>query len=122
MPRTIRHYEQPPNRSGRDRSPRVERPAEPAATSTVVVGVIHTTDAVRHIIAAKSRDEVSRQVASYVRSVARERLWPGDAEGVEQAIARGDVEVGVATYFECVGKRWDQEWLVVDALPISDDV
>jgi hypothetical protein len=121
MPRTLIPYQQPPNRPGRDPARHIERSTERRATDNVVVGVIHTTDAVRRIIAARSREELSRLVVSYVRAVARERLWPSDADGVEQAIARGDVEVGIRAYFECVGKRWDPEWLVVDDLALTDD-
>jgi hypothetical protein len=118
MPRTLLEYQPASGRPRPARTARSDRSPDRVTEDLLLVGVIHTTDAIRRIIAARSEEELSRQLASYVRTAAAERLWPKDAEQVEQAMVRGDVEFGVATYFERVGDRWDPEWLVVDRLEV----
>jgi hypothetical protein len=64
-----------------------------------LVALVHTADAVQVTGVATSAGGLERRVATSVRRRAGDRLWAADA-----------------AYFRGVGRRWDQERLVVERL------
>jgi hypothetical protein len=91
---------------------------QPAAVGDRVVPAPHTAlvyalDGVRFVAAASSRRALMRRVAEYVQRQAGEMLWEGDARRVDQLLVGAAYEEAVELYFALVGKRWDEEWILL---------
>ena len=87
--------------------------------SSLVVAVVLNADGVRFSAVAESRDAAHRRVAAYVERRLDVHLWPDDAEHVRALLDAGDHDAAVEHYFERVGDRWDDEWLVT--APVADE-
>ena len=84
------------------------------------VAVVHTPDSVTFAATAGTRAALVQRIAEYVGDVVNDRLLPSDATLVRKLIASGQLDRGIERYFELVGARWDEEWLVTAA--IADDM
>jgi hypothetical protein len=83
------------------------------ALPAVHTALVYALDGVRFVAAATSRRALILRVAEYVGRETNNRLWPADARQVETLLAGGAHEEAVELYFALVGKRWDDEWLLV---------
>lgn len=81
------------------------------------VAVVHSGDEICFVTAASSADALARRIADYVRDRAAHRLWPDDARAVEELLGMGLLREAASHYFGTVGRRWDNERLVVTAVP-----
>lgn len=79
---------------------------------SLLVAVVHTRDAVRFVTATTVRAELVRRLAGYVAERAPTTLHEADAARLDALLAGGEAEAAVAHYFDTVGRRWDEEWLV----------
>jgi len=84
------------------------------------VGVVHSIDGVRLIVAAEARRELIVRLAEYVREHGDHALRPDHARHLRGLLARGELEAAVEAYFALVGKRWDEEWLVTAVVALND--
>lgn len=84
----------------------------------VHTAVVHSRDGVIFSTIASSHASLLEQVADHVRPRVKYLLWPEQAERFDCLFNAGEIQSAVALYFQCVGARWDEEWLVtsVDAL------
>lgn len=86
---------------------------------SLVVAVVLNADGVRFTAVAESREASVRRVAEYVERRLDVHLWPDDAACVRALLDAGDHDAAVTRYFERVGDRWDDEWLVT--APVADE-
>lgn len=86
---------------------------------TVHVAVVYGVNEVRYVTAATSRAALTVSLADYVRGRADNQLWPGDARRLRRLLAARRFETAVEHYFASVGRRWDEERLVIQAVNIG---
>jgi hypothetical protein len=91
-----------------------------ATDRTLFVGVVHSVDGVRLIVAADTRRTLVEELAEYVREHGDHALRPHHARHVRGLLARGELEAAVEAYFALVGTRWDEEWLVTAVVALND--
>ncbi len=84
------------------------------------VAAVVAYDGVRFSCARASRPELIRELAAYVRTRAADQLWPEEAARVNALLEARQLERAISDYFERVGRRWDTEWLLVEATPTSN--
>jgi len=84
------------------------------------VAVVHGTDQVTLVTVAPSRAGLDDQLAEYASRHAGERLWPEDADRVTRLVEGGQRREAVELYFARVGRRWDEERLVVTTVGRTD--
>ena len=94
--------------------------AEHRAGGPLFVAAVLAADGALFSAAAESREASLRQVAEFVRGRLDTRLWPGDAAEVRALLDGGRYDAAVARYFACVGRRWDEEWLVTACVGDGD--
>jgi hypothetical protein len=82
----------------------------------VYVGIVHTADGVLYATVAESRAMLLERIVDHVCARAEDQLWPVHSRRLKQLLDAGEVESAVALYFERVGERWDEEWLVTVAV------
>jgi hypothetical protein len=75
--------------------------------------VVQAPDGVLFEAGADSEHELLRQLAQYVRDRSANTLWPDDARRVWGLLERGKPQAAITLYFDCVGDRWDDEWLEI---------
>lgn len=75
--------------------------------------VVQAPDGVLFEAGADSEHELLRQLAEYVRQRCPNTLWPDDARRVWGLLERGKPQAAITLYFDCVGDRWDDEWLEI---------
>jgi hypothetical protein len=114
MPR-IASFEKPLS----DRTARSERRPD-SSDRTLFVGVVHAVDGVRLIVAADSRRELVWTLSEYAREHGDDVLRPDHARHLRNLLARGELEAAVELYFALVGRRWDEEWLVMAVVALND--
>ncbi len=76
------------------------------------IAAVAAPDGIRFTAAATTRDDLVSRLADYVRDNARVQLWPADTLRVRALLHVGELEAAVELYFDRVGERWDEEWLV----------
>ena len=81
--------------------------------------VVQAPDGVLFEAGADSEQDLLTQVAEYVRTRCAAVLWPDDARRVWGLLERGKPLAAITLYFDCVGDRWDEEWL---ELSRSEDI
>lgn len=82
----------------------------------MVVAVVHAEDGVRYVAAGQWAEDVAPALVEYVRQRAEHVLWE-DAHARVRALLAADLEPdAIATYFEHVGSRWDDERLEIYTL------
>jgi hypothetical protein len=86
---------------------------------TLHVAVVYGPNDVRHVTAAATRAALALRLADYVRRHAGNQLWPGDARRLRRLLAARRFEAAVEHYFASVGRRWDEERLVVEAVDVG---
>ena len=86
---------------------------------TLHVAVVYGVNDVRYVTAAESRAELAVRLANYVRRHAGHQLSPGDARRLRRLLAARLFEAAVEHYFARVGRRWDEERLVVEAVDLE---
>ncbi len=79
---------------------------------SIFVAAVLGTDGMLFNAAADSEELCWFQVAAYVADRLETRLWPENVTRVRALLDIGDYAGAAALYFECVGERWDEEWLV----------
>lgn len=84
---------------------------------TLVIATVHAADGVQFAAVADCREGLVHRVAQHVRRNFATQLWPADAERVRVHLDEGALEAAVTLYFERVGERWDEEWLVTTSVP-----
>ena len=87
---------------------------------TLFVGVVHSVDGVRLIVAVDSRRQLVERLAEYAREHGDHALRPDHSRHLRGLLARGELEAAVEAYFALVGKRWDEEWLVTAVVALND--
>ena len=87
---------------------------------TLFVGVVHSVDGVRLVVAAGSRRQLVEQLADYADEHGDDALRPDHARHLRGLLARGELEAAVEAYFALVGTRWDEEWLVTAVVALND--
>jgi hypothetical protein len=97
------------------------RPAgeSPVPPPLLHVAIVHTPDGVRFVAAALTPAALTERLAEYVRQRAAHQLWPDAARVVHDRLAAGALDQAVASYFAAVGDRWDDERLVIEAVPTA---
>jgi hypothetical protein len=80
--------------------------------SALHVAVVHSADGPSFTTVAASRASLIERLAAYVHDHAEDRLWPGDAARVCTLLESDAAEAAIEFYFDRVGSRWDDEWLV----------
>jgi hypothetical protein len=90
-----------------------------AAQRALHVAVVHTTEVVRFVTVAPSRSALTEQLAGYVQRHAADQLWPADAECVRERLARRELDAAIEHYFATIGRRWDEERLFIDVIPMD---
>ena len=86
---------------------------------SVFVAAVLGTDGILFTAAAESEELCWFQVAAYVADRLDTRLWPERATRVRALLDVGDYAAASELYFEHVGERWDEEWLVAAPIGIS---
>jgi hypothetical protein len=95
-----------------DRTPDVATvAADDRARRPLFVAAVLAADGALFSAAAESPEASLRHVAEFVRGRLDTRLWPGDAADVRELLDGGRYDAAVSRYFDCVGRRWDEEWL-----------
>lgn len=94
--------------------PRLEPSVAHRTATDLLVGVVHTSDAVRFIAIACDETALLQQLASYVAANARDALWMADATRVRALLAVRDFEGAVRAYFTATERPWDRDWLVIE--------
>jgi hypothetical protein len=89
-----------------------------ASESEVAVAIVHAADGVRHLVAARSADELFGELADYVRRHAPKQLFPRSAKRVLDLIERGRADAAVRLYFSLAGRRWDEERLTLRSVEL----
>lgn len=74
---------------------------------------IYARDGLRFSAAAATAATLKRQIARYISDRAESQLWTNDADEVRRLLTLGALNSAIEHYFECVGKRWDDEWIVL---------
>ncbi len=105
------------NARRRDDVRAIPAPSEPslalASDTEVAVAIVHAADGVRHLVAARSADELFGELADYVRRHAPKQLFPSGAKRVLGLLERGNADGAVRLYFALAGRRWDEERLTL---------
>lgn len=95
------------------------RDAGPQIDSVLHIAVVVVVDGVLFTAVEGSKKALRARLGKFVRVNASAKLWPPDSAEVLQCLDRGDVNRGVALYFERVGDRWDREFLHVQVVDSS---
>jgi hypothetical protein len=85
---------------------------------TLHVAVVHTVGAVRLVAAASSQAALAKRLADYVRQHPGNQLWAREARCLRRLLAAGQLNAAIELYFTAVGKRWDEEWLVIEDIEV----
>jgi hypothetical protein len=83
--------------------------------------VVHASDGVRFLAAARRPDELAARVADYVSERCDDALWPSDARRVHQLIDQRCPYAAIALYFSNIGNRWDVEHLELGGLSFGSE-
>jgi hypothetical protein len=112
----------PPSRDGDPLlSGPAESPPDEGHGSSSFIAAVCATDGILFAAAAESYEACLGRIAEYVRCRVDTQLWPMHATRVRGLLDDGHTGVAVSLYFECVGQRWDEEWLVTMHLGGGDD-
>jgi hypothetical protein len=82
------------------------------ACTVQFTAVVHAADGVRFVVAMTNQSALFERLSQYVLANVEHQLWPRDCIAVIDMLRRGEFEAAVEHYFNCVGSRWDAEWLV----------
>jgi hypothetical protein len=74
---------------------------------------IYARDGLRFRTAANTTAALKREVARYISQRAESQLWEPDAAEVSRLLNIGAVNAAIEQYFDSVGKRWDDEWIIL---------
>jgi hypothetical protein len=88
------------------------------ASAAKFTATVRAADGVRFVAASRCAHEIARALVEYVRARCDDVLWPEPARDVHALIAAHQSCAAIATYFEHVGERWDEESL---ELSLSSD-
>ena len=102
----------PPTPDAPDDGARFDAPVTDGDEGPLFVALVLAADGVLYAATAPSREASLRRVAEFVGSRLDTRLWPDDAAEVRALLADGRHGAAVSRYFDRVGRRWDEEWLV----------
>jgi hypothetical protein len=78
---------------------------------TGYIAIVHAPDGVRFVTSARSAHQIAAGLVTYVRARCDDVLWPRAARQVRELIAARQWYAAIATYFDEVGDRWDEERL-----------
>lgn len=81
---------------------------------------MHAADGPQFTAVAACPEALAHRLAEYVRRKHEAQLWPADAARVRALLDAGELDAAVTMYFERVGERWDEEWLVTAQIDPSD--
>jgi hypothetical protein len=92
--------------------------ASKTAAHRLHVAIVYGPDTEPFVTLGRSRDQVVRRLARYVRRSAPDLLWPEDAARVTELLRTGDREGAIDAYFRAVGGedrkvRWEVQRLVL---------
>lgn len=90
-----------------------------AERPTVHVAAVYGVDRVNLLAVAASRSGLYAKLGAYVQRQADLQLYPEEARRVQRLLETGQSEAAVRLYFASVGKRWDPEWLITDAVELT---
>ena len=83
------------------------------------VALVQASDGVRLSTVTSTRAELVRQLADYVRERSAMALWEADSRRVQLLLHEGRLARAIREYFERVGNRWDEEWLVTTRIRVE---
>jgi hypothetical protein len=92
-------------------------PAGPQANFTAVV---HSLDTVRFVASARNAYELCTKILTYIDERCDDVLWPESARQVHALIEERRPFAAIALYFAEVGERWDEEWLELGGMSLSE--
>jgi hypothetical protein len=75
------------------------------------IAIVHASDGVRFVTSARSADQIAVRLVHYVCARCDHVLWPPAARQVRELIDARQWQAAIATYFDQVGDRWDEEQL-----------
>ena len=81
--------------------------------SPTIVAVVQSQDGARLVVAARRPEQITTALVDYVLRRADHVLWSRAAARVRSLIDARDPDSAIATYFACVGSRWDEERLEI---------
>ena len=96
----------------------IVRAVESAPT---IVAVVQAEDGARLVVAARRPEQITTALVDYVLRRADHVLWPRAAVRVRSLIEARDLDGAIATYFACVGSRWDEERLEIHVVGRDDE-
>ena len=88
---------------------------------TPLTATVVAADGVRFVAAAFAPDDLTAQIAAYVRARCAFALWPEDGHEVRRLLDSGRSYAAIALYFDRVGERWDHERLDIQGLSFEDE-
>lgn len=80
------------------------------------VAVVHSRRGVLLVSVAETPAQRDRDLAAYVRDRAERQLAPRTREMVLAQLDRGMIAAAIETYFEAVGREWDEEWVYLEVV------
>jgi len=99
--------------------PRYTADRTAAGDQPLMVGVVHDPRSVLHIVVARSRPLLLQALARWVEAEAAMKLPGDEATRIADLCSRGRYEAAVERYLCCVGRRWDEERLVIEPLTVE---
>ena len=91
------------------------------AKQSVYTATVLAPDGVLFVATSDSPRALTTQVVDYIRERCDDVLWPADAAEVRSLIDNDKLEAAIATYFTCVGERWDTERLELGGGGLAGD-
>lgn len=93
----------------------------PSVRRQSFTAVVYAADGTRFIATEPSAHAIVARVVSYIEARCDHVLWPADAKQVRAFIEGGNLHAAIATYFESVGEKWDEERLALEGYAIPAD-
>jgi hypothetical protein len=82
-----------------------------SAPTTTLTAVVRAADGVRFVTVGHCLDEIATALVAYIHGRCDDMLWPHAASAVHLLIEARRSFAAIATYFDHVGERWDEESL-----------
>ena len=111
------HHEPATPETGDTTAPWLSRGDDDRALFVVVV---MGADGPLFTVASRNEELCRFQVVAYIANRLDTQLWPVHATRVRALLDTGDYDAAASLYFQHVGERWDEEWLVTARVDADD--